>query len=187
MKFEGRHLSRYTGTVTLVRGEGDDLHQINIRVQQLPVTWQEECERMLPPPTPPVVGKVYEGGEEKPKYNEDDPKYKAEAEQWEHRTWAKKIYDATIDENVQWETDPKLLEDSPGSFYDAIFGELSETFSRGEISRWLFTVNAIDQVGGADVALAEQGLFQVVKGLLELPGLETDTATDADAVRDEVP
>lgn len=187
MKHRGANLGRYTGTVTIVRQEGDDLIQINIRVQQLPIEWQRECERLLPPPVPPVVGKTYDKrGEEHPKYDEKDPKYVAESDQWQRRTWAKKIYDATIDPDIEWETDKALLESDAPAFYDGIFAELSEAFSAGEINRWLFTVNSIDQVGGADVALAEEGLFQAVKGLLEVRDLEEDAAGHG-AVHDDVP
>lgn len=176
MKYDGRNLGRYTGAVTIVREEADGLAQFSIQVQQLPITWQEQCERQLPPPTPPIVGKKYVNGEEQPKYDREDPAYVAEYDKWQHRCWAKKIYDATIDERVKFETDPGLLDTNPGEFYDGVFNELLEAFSRGEIQRWLLTINAIDQVGGADVALAEEGLFQEIQRLLSLPGVEADEA-----------
>jgi hypothetical protein len=187
MKFNGRPVGRYTGHVTMVRREGEELKQLAIKVQQLPVGWQEECERLLPPPSPPVVGKRYVEGEEQPKYNTDDPTYVADYETWQHRTWAKKIYDATIDENVQFETPAEMLEnEGAAAFYDAIYAELGESFSRGEIARWLLTINSIDQVGGADVALAEQGLFQEIARLSGVSGVEEVEAGAGDAIHDEV-
>lgn len=177
MRHGGRELTRYTGTVVIVRGEGEQLEAIQIKVQQLPVSWQEECERVLPPPTPPVIGKEKKpDGSFGPKYDTEDEKYRAEYATWQHRTWAKKIVDATIDKDVEFETDQGLLATDPLAYYDAIFVELSEAFSRGEIQRWLLTINSIDQVGGADVALVEEGLFPAVKRLLEVRRVEENEA-----------
>lgn len=175
MKRNGQQMNRYTGTVVIVRGEHDELEAIQIKVQQLPVSWQEECERVLPPPTPPVIGKEKQpDGNFGPKYDYEDSGYKSQYAAWQYRTWAKKIVDATIDRDIEFETDQGLLATDPTAYYDAIFAELSESFSRGEIQRWLLTINSIDQVGGADVALVEEGLFPAIKRLLKVPDVEED-------------
>jgi len=186
MKHNGRELRRYVGTVTLVRDVVDDngapvlddngrptLERINITVQQLPVSWQEECERMLPPPQAPIVGQEKQpDGTMGPKYDYADPEYLKAQRSWEYKTWAKKIADATIDRLIEFETPGDLLASDPDAYYEAIFGELSEAFSRGELQRWLLTINSIDQVGGADVALIEQGLFPAVERLFQVPAVE---------------
>lgn len=164
MKLGGNSVERYTGTVSIVRPVGDGKYEsLDIKVKQLPITWQEECELQLPPPKPPVVGKTYDKqGNESPKYDRDDPEFKRACATWEHRTWAKKIHDATIDDRIEWETDRGDL--SPSEFYDRIFGELLESFSRSEVAQWVFTINAIDQVAGVDVAFAKESLHRVVIG-----------------------
>lgn len=175
MKHNGQDLHRYTGTVTMVRGEADDLHMLQIKVQQLPVSWHEECERLLPPPAPPIVGKEKQAdGNWGAKHDYDDPDFKRDRARWEQRCWAKKIVDATVDRNIEFETSDDLLATNPVDYYDGIFGELSEAFSRGEIQRWLLTINSIDQVGGADVALVEEGLFPAIKRLLAVRDVEED-------------
>lgn len=175
MKFQGKQFKRYTGYATFVRGESrDDLHEVRIRIQALPITWQDECERVLPEPMPPVVGKVFDKhGNAQPKYDHEDQTYQAQHTQWQYRTWAKKIYDATIDPNVEWETSADVLAaEGAEAFYDRIFDELLEGFTRGEISQWLLSVNTIDQVGGADVALAEERLIQGVRRFIALRDVE---------------
>lgn len=165
MQFDGRRIDRYTGTTSIVRKneETGDLEEIRIRVKQLPVTWEEECEMQLPKPKPPVVGRVYDKqGKDTPKYDTDDPEFLEAYREWEHRRWAKKIHDATIDDRVTWETsrDGKTHEE----FYDGIFAELSDSFTRSEITSWITTINLIDQVGGADIAQAKESLHRWIIG-----------------------
>ena len=178
MRFDGREIKRSTGYVIFVRGEGkDDLHEVRIRVQALPATWVDECERMLPEPMPPIVGKQWDkNGRESPKYDDKAPAYLEARARWQYRTWAKKIHDATIEPGIVWDTDPSLKDKDAGAFYDSIWHELLGAFTRGEINRWILTVNGIDMVGGADVALHEEGLFQAVRRLLEVRGVEEDAA-----------
>lgn len=174
MKYGSDEIRRYRGYVTFVRGESkDDLHQLRIRIQTLPPTWQDECDRMLPEPVPPIVGKEFDSqGNSRPKHDPKEPRFVAEYTEWRHMVTAKKIHDSTVDPAIQWETDPALLEQDPRAYYRAIYQELAESFSGGEIAHWLVTINGSNQVGGADVALAEEGLFQAVSRLLAVPDVE---------------
>lgn len=194
MKLDGRNIARNTGYATFIKestgpnGERE-LYELRILVKAVPISWQDDAERLLPEPMPPVVGKQWDKhGNERPKYDPKDEKYLAARAQWMARTWAKKIYDATIDKAVQWETPAELLERDPGAFYDGVYEELNGSFTKGEIQRWLLAINAIDQVGGADVALAEEGLFQEivrlgkVRAMEGYAGQQLDEAADGDAV-----
>lgn len=168
MQYAGKKIDRYTGRVSIGRidEETGELYEISILVKQLPLGWAEECERQLPQPRPPIIGKVYDKqGRETPKYNEDDPGYRAELSKWEHRTWAKKIHDATIDPGITWET---VKGDDIPAFYDGIYAELAASFSRSEVSTWMVVINGIDQVGGADILLAQEGLSRFIRDAREV-------------------
>ena len=184
MDFAGKKLSRYTGTVHIMREQGDELTDLQIKVRQLPLDWQEECEIQLPPPEAPIVGKEFDKqGVATPKRDYEDAEFVKAGRKWEHATWAKKIHDATIDERITWEADKGLLASSPAAYYEAIYQELSACFSRQEIAQWLLTINSIDQVAGADIALAEESLFRFVLGspaVSKLEGNEDERRTEPD-------
>jgi len=173
MQFNGRSVERYKGVVHIVRETEGVLEDFQIRIKQLPATWERDAQRVLPEPVPPVVGKVFDGaGKESPKYGHDDPAYVRSRELWEDRRTALKIRDATIDEGITWQTPVELRQTDIGAYCDALFAELVDAFSRGELSRWVLTINTIDAVGGADIALAEEGLLPVIQRLVQLSQLE---------------
>jgi hypothetical protein len=153
--------------------ETGELEDYQIRIQQLPASWEKETARLLPEPVPPVVGKVFDGaGKESPKYGHDDPQYVKDRGQWEDRKAALKIRDATIDDRITWQTSEALRSSDIRAYCDGVFAELISGFTRGELNHWLLAINSIDTVGGADIALAEEGLLQLIKRVVRVPDVE---------------
>jgi hypothetical protein len=180
VKIQGRTHERYRGIVQFIREVDGELSAIQIRVQQLPATWDSEAARMLPEPLAKPNGWKMEDGERVPKYDTEDPAYKKAHETWTQRMQAKKIHDSCVDDGVEFEADEALLHEDPPAYYDAIFAELCQTFSRGELNQWLLTVNAIGQVGGSDIALQEQAMFQRVAASLRISNVAEDEGSGAE-------
>lgn len=175
MQLDGHPVKRYTGCAHILRRENGELVDLQFAIVQLDPQWEEEAERQLPPPTAPINGRTKDAsGAMVPTYNEEDPEFLQALAVWQRRQKAKRIHDANIDDRISWETDPEILESNPKKFYDGIWEELRASFARGEINRWVSAIVGIDQVGGADIALAEESLFRELQRLGALSDMEEE-------------
>jgi hypothetical protein len=170
LKVKGRELERYAGEFTCIRkvpdfdpaSGGDPMELIRIKIRALPSSWAEEAAKHLPLRPQPPLGKVAtkdpQTGNMVRQPDEEDPDYKRAILAWERLFYAKKIHDATEDEGIEWET--QLEGVAYEKFYAGIADELDASFSRGEVSQWALAIDGIGQVGGADIAIAAQSMFQ---------------------------
>ena len=173
MKVGGEEIQQYTGTYWLVREDDNgELAKLEISIHQLPSRWDIEAMRQLPQPKPPESNRQVKNpatGEFEAEKLTDSPEYREALAEWQRRITAKRIYDGTAKESVQFEADTELLKSSPSQFYDAIADELDTATGAGEVMHWSTAIVGIGQVGGYDVAQSQARVFPVATSSKALP------------------
>lgn len=167
MRIEGFEPGQVSTVVVLRRPGGRDLQ---LTVTALPIGYDEELERGLPNPVPPVRGPLRdergsllrEAGRPVPFYDTFDPKYQAERRQAMRRRMTLMIREALRgDSQVQWETPEEKGGRSDADYADALYAEMRAFgFTEGDLAALIGAVVQASSLTEEELAKGREQFFR---------------------------
>lgn len=183
MKYGGQEVGRARGKFYLTRPskDGESVKIFTIHIQALEPGWAERAFRLLPEPTPPIVGERKVKQDDgtvviEPVPDEKDAKYLKLLAHHQRMISAWRIREGTIesDDTVRFEVPFGEVSGDPTEQLEPVLAELVENTGEGELIRWARAILTIGHVGGADIAEAEADMFLEWARTGKVQGIETD-------------
>jgi hypothetical protein len=179
MKYQGKDIEKSASQVVLLTREtagGEKRPDIRITVRALPLGFEEGAEKDIPSPAPRPLGFLYdrknkplrdpETGKPLLRTNEESSEFRLEIALVNRLQSVRMIYHAIKDDdNIEFSTDPELLERDPSAFYDSIYGEMRDAgFTAGD---YLKLIRAVLESSGLSQEDVQEAVDDFLSGVGE--------------------